>query len=152
MKGLVGLLLAAGCAAGIAAEPTPRRSGYEDMARSTQALQDDDSQNPATLWVQDGEQRFAADCARCHDEQFWKVPNARVAHLHTRLPLTGAHLRLTELHRGHADDAERHERARRGVAHPRVHGVQEARRHRTEDERGREHRRRERDRAGERAR
>ncbi len=44
----------------------PRRSGYEDMSRSTRALQDDDAQNPATLWVQDGQQRFAADCARCH--------------------------------------------------------------------------------------
>lgn len=41
------------------------------------------------------------DCARCHDEQFWKVPNARVAHLHTRLPLTGAHLQVA-CHRCHA--------------------------------------------------
>jgi len=57
------LLLAAGAIA--AAEP--RRSGYQDMAPSTQALQDDDSQNPAMLWVQDGEQRFAADCQRCHE-------------------------------------------------------------------------------------
>ncbi len=45
----------------------PRRSGYEDMAASTRALQDDDSQNPATLWVQDGEQRFSTDCASCHE-------------------------------------------------------------------------------------
>lgn len=67
MKRFVGLLLAALCAAGLAADPAPRRSGYQDMARSTQALQNDDSQNPATLWVQDGEQRFAADCARCHE-------------------------------------------------------------------------------------
>jgi L-cysteine S-thiosulfotransferase len=37
------------------------------MAPSTQALQDDDAQNPAMLWVQDGEQRFGADCARCHE-------------------------------------------------------------------------------------
>lgn len=63
MKVLAWLLLAA-CAAA-AAQPA-RRSGYQDMARSTQALQDDDTQNPAMLWVQDGEQRFAADCARCH--------------------------------------------------------------------------------------
>lgn len=66
MKRWVWLLLAA-CAAGVLAQTsTPRRSGYQDMARSTQALQDDDSQNPAMLWVQDGEQRFAADCQRCH--------------------------------------------------------------------------------------
>ncbi len=44
----------------------PRRSGFADMAPSTQALQRDDTLNPAMLWVQDGEQRFQADCARCH--------------------------------------------------------------------------------------
>lgn len=65
MKCLVWLLLTA-CAAAAAQQPA-RRSGYQDMARSTQALQDDDTQNPAMLWVQDGEQRFAADCARCHE-------------------------------------------------------------------------------------
>lgn len=52
--------------AGIAFAAEPRRSGFEDMSPSTQALQRDDSQNPAMLWVLDGEQRFAADCARCH--------------------------------------------------------------------------------------
>jgi hypothetical protein len=41
------------------------------------------------------------DCARCHDETAWRVPNARVAHLHTRLPLTGAHLQVA-CHRCHA--------------------------------------------------
>lgn len=41
------------------------------------------------------------DCARCHDEQFWKVPNARVNHLHGRLPLTGAHMQVA-CHRCHA--------------------------------------------------
>ena len=63
MRGLLLLLAAAGAVA--AAEP--RRSGYQDMAASTQVLQDDDAQNPAMLWVKDGEQRFAADCARCHE-------------------------------------------------------------------------------------
>ncbi|KPF47973.1 sulfur oxidation c-type cytochrome SoxA [beta proteobacterium AAP121] len=43
-----------------------RRSGFADMAPSTQALQRDDTLNPAMLWVQDGEQRFQADCAGCH--------------------------------------------------------------------------------------
>jgi len=65
MKRVAWLLLVA-CAAA-AAQPAPRRSGYQDMARSTQALQDDDTQNPAMLWVQDGEQRFATDCKRCHE-------------------------------------------------------------------------------------
>jgi hypothetical protein len=41
------------------------------------------------------------DCARCHDERLWYVPNMRVGHLHTRLPLTGAHLQVA-CHRCHA--------------------------------------------------
>jgi hypothetical protein len=41
------------------------------------------------------------DCKRCHDESVWHVPNARVNHLHTRFPLTGAHL-MVACHRCHA--------------------------------------------------
>jgi sulfur-oxidizing protein SoxA len=44
----------------------PRRSGFDDMSPATQALQRDDALNPAFLWLKDGEQRFRADCARCH--------------------------------------------------------------------------------------
>lgn len=44
-----------------------RRSGLEFMTPATQALQRDDTLNPAALWLKDGEQRFGADCARCHD-------------------------------------------------------------------------------------
>jgi L-cysteine S-thiosulfotransferase len=47
--------------------PDGRRSGLDFMTPATQALQRDDTQNPALLWLKDGEQRFAADCARCHD-------------------------------------------------------------------------------------
>ena len=50
-----------------------RKSGYDLMSPSTQALQNDDSQNPAMLWVKDGEAlwtRAAGDanksCATCH--------------------------------------------------------------------------------------
>ncbi len=43
-----------------------RRSGFDEMSASTQALQRDDTQNPAMLWVAEGEQRFKADCQRCH--------------------------------------------------------------------------------------
>ena len=57
------LVLAAATAAPV---DDTRRSGFEDMSASTQALQRDDAQNPAMLWAQDGEQRFAADCTRCH--------------------------------------------------------------------------------------
>jgi hypothetical protein len=41
------------------------------------------------------------DCASCHDEFSWRVPNVRVAHLHSRLPLTGAHMSVS-CHRCHA--------------------------------------------------
>jgi sulfur-oxidizing protein SoxA len=63
--GGAGLLLAAWIT-GTAQAADPRRSGFADMAPSTQALQRDDTLNPAMLWVQDGEQRFQADCAVCH--------------------------------------------------------------------------------------
>jgi sulfur-oxidizing protein SoxA len=49
-----------------AASAETRRSGFDDMSPATQALQRDDAQNPAALWLKEGEQRFAADCARCH--------------------------------------------------------------------------------------
>jgi sulfur-oxidizing protein SoxA len=44
----------------------PRRSGFEFMSPATQAMQQDDAQNPGFLWVKGGEQRFQATCARCH--------------------------------------------------------------------------------------
>lgn len=62
---LAGLVAALTLAAGTV-QADPRRSGLDDMSPSTQALQRDDTQNPAMLWVADGEQRFAADCTRCH--------------------------------------------------------------------------------------
>ncbi len=50
-----------------------RKSGYEFMQPATQALQRDDSQNPAMLWVKDGEARWSQaegrhgkSCASCH--------------------------------------------------------------------------------------
>lgn len=44
-----------------------RRSGFDFMSPATQALQRDDSLNPAWLWLKDGEQGFQASCSRCHD-------------------------------------------------------------------------------------
>lgn len=41
------------------------------------------------------------DCASCHGEDLWRVPNQRVAHLHTRLPLVAAHQQVA-CHRCHA--------------------------------------------------
>ena len=50
-----------------------RRSGFEDMARETQAMQRDDMRNPAMLWVAEGEEIWhrpagAQACASCHAE------------------------------------------------------------------------------------
>ena len=52
-----------------------RRSGYLDLGRDSKAMQDDDTINPATLWVQDGEtlwnQKAGAanrSCADCHQD------------------------------------------------------------------------------------
>ena len=68
-------LAAAGCLAACAAglEPDPRRSGFDFMSPSTQAMQRDDAQNPGMLWVQDGASlwerrvgRSALSCADCH--------------------------------------------------------------------------------------
>ena len=65
MKRAAALLLAAALAP-VQAQDT-RRSGLDFMTPATQALQRDDTQNPALLWLADGERRFAADCARCHE-------------------------------------------------------------------------------------
>ncbi len=53
--------------------PDPRRSGLDFMSPALQALQRDDRQNPAMLWVQDGAAQWrtpagaaAKSCADCH--------------------------------------------------------------------------------------
>ena len=48
------------------AQTDTRRSGFDFKSPATQALQKDDTQNPAFLWLQAGQQRFEADCVRCH--------------------------------------------------------------------------------------
>jgi sulfur-oxidizing protein SoxA len=52
-----------------------RRSGYEFMSRETRAMQDDDTANPAMLWVLEGEGLWKAKagaagraCADCHGD------------------------------------------------------------------------------------
>lgn len=52
----------------------PLRSGFDAMSPALQALQRDDTQNPAMLWVQDGAQLWVRklsngkSCAACHGE------------------------------------------------------------------------------------
>ncbi len=46
-----------------------RRSGYDFMSRETQAMEDDDTSNPAMLWVLDGEalwKQGTPACSSCH--------------------------------------------------------------------------------------
>lgn len=75
---LLALVVSASCAlvmGSAQAQHDPRRSGYDDMSSATQAMQRDDAQNPALLFVADGEalwQRPAASgakaCATCHGD------------------------------------------------------------------------------------
>ncbi|MFM2065175.1 MAG: sulfur oxidation c-type cytochrome SoxA [Pseudomonadota bacterium] len=59
--------------AGVSPQPavpvlsTPaRHAGHLDMSPSLQAMQADDSQNPAMLWVAGGRERWALECTGCH--------------------------------------------------------------------------------------
>jgi sulfur-oxidizing protein SoxA len=63
------------CAVAIAAAQDQRKSGAEYMGESTRAMQRDDTQNPAMLWVGDGEAMWQAKagasgkaCASCHGD------------------------------------------------------------------------------------
>lgn len=73
-------------AATLAAGGDMRRSGYDDMGPALQAMQRDDSQNPALLWVQEGEQLYRAaagsqpSCLQCHGRP--ELPPLRDAALH----------------------------------------------------------------------
>lgn len=72
MKRLLALLLLA-----LPASAQDRRSGFDDMARETQAMQRDDMQNPGMLWVAEGEDRFNRDCTACHSEASMRGVAAR---------------------------------------------------------------------------
>jgi len=66
-------VLIAGVASGADIPLEQRRSGYADLGRDTKAMQDDDTANPATLWVLDGEALWnrkagGTSCADCHGD------------------------------------------------------------------------------------
>ncbi|NEX63098.1 sulfur oxidation c-type cytochrome SoxA [Noviherbaspirillum galbum] len=72
---LASVLALAGVLAASPSLSAERRSGYEDMGPAIQAMQRDDAQNPATLWVKEGELmwgtrtgRAQRSCADCHGE------------------------------------------------------------------------------------
>jgi sulfur-oxidizing protein SoxA len=98
---LLGALLL-GCATPPA--PGTRKSGFDEMGAATQAMQRDDTMNPAMLWVQEGEQLWrraagnARSCASCHGEPAamkgvaarypaWDEPLRRPVNLGTRINL-----------------------------------------------------------------
>ncbi len=73
---LIGAMVSA-TAVSLAAEIplTERKSGYEFMGPETRAMQDDDTANPASLWVLDGEALWkrkvgaaSKSCADCHGD------------------------------------------------------------------------------------
>ncbi|HET7795817.1 MAG TPA: sulfur oxidation c-type cytochrome SoxA [Rhizobacter sp.] len=77
------VLLLAACA-----QTDTRRSGFDDMSPQTQAMQRDDTQNPAMLWTQDGAALWerapsgsAKSCAGCHGQA-----NASMRGVATRYP------------------------------------------------------------------
>jgi sulfur-oxidizing protein SoxA len=71
-----------------------RKSGAEFMSPATQAMQRDDSQNPAMLWSADGAALWkagAASCASCHGEAAASMrgvaPRYPAIDSHSKLPL-----------------------------------------------------------------
>jgi sulfur-oxidizing protein SoxA len=62
------------CASAGYTQSDPRRSGFDTMGAAIQAMQRDDLQNPAMLWLADGEALWkkgfgtSASCAHCHGD------------------------------------------------------------------------------------
>ena len=97
------LLLVAVFAASYAlAQTDQRRSGYADMSASVQKMQDDDTSNPAMLWVQEGEGLWTKKtgianfaCADCHQDMkgvaarypAWSPPLGTAVDLEARIQL-----------------------------------------------------------------
>jgi len=83
MRGLASLLAMCVICVVQAAEPAAdgRRSGFEFMSPSTQAMQRDDTLNPGMLWVKEGEQLWSRpigtrqqSCASCHGDAGLSMP------------------------------------------------------------------------------
>ncbi len=57
--------------------PDGRSSQLPQMSPALQAMQRDDTLNPAALWLADGRARFEAQCARCHTPEALRGAAAR---------------------------------------------------------------------------
>jgi sulfur-oxidizing protein SoxA len=96
----------------LAAEPDPRRTGFDFMSPALQALQRDDTQNPALLWVQEGAALWARPaangkaCATCHAEGSQRGMAARHPRIDERSgrPLTLA-ARIDQCRQTHQGEA-----------------------------------------------
>ena len=87
LVGVAGLALALGQPSHGQEPPAAGRSGFEFMGRALQAMQRDDSLNPAMLWVHDGRTAWRAPapggaCADCHGPE----PGSRLAGVSARYP------------------------------------------------------------------
>ncbi len=74
-------------ASGVLAQADARRSGLHFMSPALQALQRDDSQNPALLWVADGAALWrdrgnpaGRACADCHGDNAQQIAGAAARH------------------------------------------------------------------------
>jgi L-cysteine S-thiosulfotransferase len=74
-----------------------RKSGYDFMSPSTQAMQNDDSQNPAMLWIKEGAELWnqasrtnEKSCASCHGDATKSMRGvaARYPAMHQQKPIT----------------------------------------------------------------
>lgn len=105
------------------AQQDSRRSGYDEMSPATQAMQRDDTQNPAMLFVADGESLWrqpagpaAKSCASCHGDArtsmrgvaarypAFDVPLARPVNLGERLSLCRVRQQKAEVWRAESRD------------------------------------------------
>jgi hypothetical protein len=110
------VLAMAGSAYGTDIPLDQRRSGYADLSRDSKAMQDDDTINPATLWVLDGEALWSQKtgavnraCADCHQDATVSMKGVAAAHRLSDLPAGMAKPRLTA-----TAVAQLHDRAARG--------------------------------------
>jgi sulfur-oxidizing protein SoxA len=84
------------------AQTDKRRSGYADMGASLRQMQDDDTSNPAMLWVQEGETLWSKKtgaanfaCADCHQDMkgvaarypAWSGPQGKPIDLEQRIQM-----------------------------------------------------------------
>ena len=65
LSGIISVMLSAVFTHNSFAQTTNKQSSFELMSPATQAIQLDDAQNPAMLWVKAGERAWAS-CTQCH--------------------------------------------------------------------------------------